>query len=450
MKNDGAPSFHSIREYLIRDEKRGFNDISLPQRKALQVSQCLNFLSLLPTNYESDINKLKNEQAALENEIKIIKTIANDIAKLRSKKIKIESEISKKKIILDSISVSEKIDYYEKKYIQAKNQLRKIESTIFKNEYNKRQFELNIENLIQKHDKMKELVDLHDYYQQLLKHFPKDITKNYEEMEKFFDFMQKNRGDYFKERIVAINDELERLQNVKHKLQDIITSCTKIFQNTQIVDDIHLLNEQLNDEYLKLADVKMKIEKYNEIKKLTKDSNEKGKEIINKTNEYEDEYNNYSIYTTNIITHFTNLVNEAYGEIGELSYEYVNEVKKNSNTGRIKIICQIADENSHGRLYMKINMFDLALFMNRIDYQVGCDILIHDGSYCKPNPDAKTNIINYIDKYLKQSVHGQYFITINRVELNNEDLQDIKVSGMVIAEFDREHGDDNRFFGFKY
>ena len=62
---EGIPSLQAIREYLIRDEKQGFGDIMLARRKAIQNSRCLNFLSLLPINYEVNINKLKNEQIAL-------------------------------------------------------------------------------------------------------------------------------------------------------------------------------------------------------------------------------------------------------------------------------------------------------------------------------------------------------------------------------------------------
>ena len=219
----------------------------------------------------------------------------------------------------------------------------------------------------------------------------------------------------------------------KQEIKEIITLSTRIFQNTQIVDDIHNINEQLNIEYLRLADVKMKIEKYNEINDLTKQSNEKGKEILEKTIEYEAEYNQYSENIENIETHFQNLVQAAYGEDGVLNYSYENDVKKRSSTGRIKICCQIADENSHGRLYMKINMFDLALFLNRIDNNTGCDLLIHDGSYCKPNPGAKAKVVNYVDNYLKDAEKGQYFITINKSEVEETDLEDFRKKKMIVA-----------------
>lgn len=99
---------------------------------------------------------------------------------------------------------------------------------------------------------------------------------------------------------------------------------------------------------------------------------------------------------------------------------------------------------------MKINMFDLALLLNRVDSNSGCQFLIHDGSYCKPNPDAKAKIINYVDEYLKNKECGQYFITLNKSEINAEDLSTIRKQKMVVAEFDREYENKNRFFGFKY
>ena len=149
----------------------------------------------------------------------------------------------------------------------------------------------------------------------MLNYFPEDLSQNYEQMESFFGFMLENRGDYFKERIKELEKEAEHLQMQKQEIKEIITLSTRIFQNTQIVDDIHNINEQLNIEYLRLADVKMKIEKYNEINDLTKQSNEKGKEILEKTIEYEAEYNQYSENIENIETHFQNLVQAAYGHI---------------------------------------------------------------------------------------------------------------------------------------
>ena len=55
-----------------------------------------------------------------------------------------------------------------------------------------------------------------------------------------------------------------------------------------------------------------------------------------------------------------------------------------------------------------------------------------------------------MDEYLKRKGTGQYFITINKSEIAAEDLNFLKNQKMVVAEFDREHQDTHRFFGFKY
>lgn len=450
LNKANIPTLQAIREYIIRDEKQGFSDITLPKRKAIQTSQCLNFLSLLPINFEAEINVLKSEQSALQNEIKIIKILAKDISKLKNEKIKLEAEVNRLNNMLNTVNVSDKIDYDEEKYIKVKNKLKAVELQIFKKEYSKKQFEQSIEGLEQRHKKMRELINLQEYYKQILGYFPDKLEKNYEDMDKFFSYMVENRGAYFKKRISVLEKELENLHEDKKDLQNLICESTKIFQNTQLVEDIHNINEQLNIEYQKLADVKMKIEKYNEINRLNKELNEKGKEILEKTLQYEKEYMEYQETINNIQNHFNHLTEAAYEEKGDLTYYYENDVKKSAATGRIKITCQIADENSHGRLYMKINMFDLALLLNRIDKNVGCQFLIHDGSYCKPNPDAKSKIIMYIDDYLKAKESGQYFITINKSEIDETDLTCFREKGMIIAEFDREHENAHRFFGFKY
>ena len=73
--------------------------------------------------------------------ILIDSTIAKDISKLKEEKIKLESEILKMEKMLNTVDVSEKIDYDEEKYIFAKKRLKAVESQIFKKEYSKRQFE---------------------------------------------------------------------------------------------------------------------------------------------------------------------------------------------------------------------------------------------------------------------------------------------------------------------
>ena len=63
---------------------------------------------------------------------------------------------------------------------------------------------------------------------------------------------------------------------------------------------------------------------------------------------------------------------------------------------------------------------------------------------------AEHKVVNYVDNYLKDAEKGQYFITINKSEVEETDLEDFRKKKMIVAEFDREHGDEHRFFGCKY
>lgn len=450
MSSEVMPTLQAVREYIVRDEKQGFPGIGLNSRKPTKVNQILCFLSLIPNNFEEEINVIRKQKAELDAKIKLIKVISKDIKQLRNEKLRLDSEILKTQKLLEDVDISQKVDIDETNYKKAKEELREVQRQIFKNEYSKKQFEENIENLSARSAKVNELIDLKDFYNQLICYFPDKLLHNYEEMKTFFEFMLQNRGDYFSKRIKEVDTELVLLHKKKEELQSVIKESSKVYQNTKIIDDMHEINNQLNSQYMKLAEVKAKIDQYDSISDLTKEINDLEKDILEKIEAYQTEFNKYSQIVMNIQNHFNNLVQEAYNEKGELTYSFNNEHKAKSTTGRILINCQITEENSHGKLYMKINMFDLALLLNRIDNNAGCKFLIHDGSYCKPNANAKYNVLTYVNSYLKERGEGQYFITINRTELETEQLNEIKAENMIVAEFDREGNYHNRFFGFKY
>ncbi|OMD33747.1 DUF2326 domain-containing protein [Paenibacillus odorifer] len=140
----------------------------------------------------------------------------------------------------------------------------------------------------------------------------------------------------------------------------------------------------------------------------------------------------------------------AYGEIGILDFELNNNTGVNDSTGRIKIICKIEDEKSHGRLYMKINIFDLTWFIHGIENNKDINFLIHDGSYSKPDKYAKAKLLKYVDTKLKSIGKGQYFITLNVDELEKESIEDFDAMGAIVAKFRRGDDEVNRFFGFRY
>lgn len=154
IEDESMPSFASLREYLIRDEKTGFNDITLSNRNAKGIYKNLAFLSQLPYSFEDEIGKLKELQRSLNKELSIINSIGKEITALKMNEKKIKGEISKLDNILKSVNIAKKHSVDEKKYRENKNRLNKVQSLIFELEHIKRQYERNINDLESKSKKV--------------------------------------------------------------------------------------------------------------------------------------------------------------------------------------------------------------------------------------------------------------------------------------------------------
>lgn len=450
IKDEVMPTFASLREYLIREEKAGFNDITLFNRNAKGIYKNLAFLSQLPYSFEEEIGKLKELQRNLNKELSIINSIGKEITILKMNEKKIRSEILKLDNILKSMDIAKKYNIDEKKYRESKERINEVQSSIFELEHIKRQYERNISDLESKSQKLQSMTDLQPFYEQIIGYFPNHLVKNYEEVNNFYKFMVENRGEYFNSKIIEIEKKLNILQKEQKELRNIIYNASKILKTTELIDDINNITEEMNSKNEILAEINVKIKMYNQKGQINSKINLIKQQIIEVTEKNEKLFNKYNDLIKKLEGTFDKLVNVAYGEEGILEYEYDNRTTLNATTGRIKIKCSIEDESSHGRLYMKINMFDLSWFLNRIDNNVDIQLLVHDGSYCKPDISVKERLLDYVNEYLLEKQRGQYFITLNIDELHAEKIKTYKAQGYVVAELNRENNHINRFFGFKY
>lgn len=405
----------------------------------------------LPYNLEKYIKPLKDNQREYNKELAIIKGMENEILELKVKKQKLEDEIRKLGKIIEDVDISEKFELDGLKYKENKNRLNKIQSEIFELEYRFKQYLQNIKDLENKVNKMHLVDGLEEFYNQAIGYFPNELKKNYKEMKEFYEFMLENRGSYFKENIKEIEYKLEALNYEKITLKHIISETSKILKNTELVDDINNLSEELTRKNKELAEISLRIEMYDKKADLNKKINKLKAKVLEKNQESENIFDSYDEEKEFLEKTFFKLVGIAYSEgEGFLKFEYENKTTLQAVTGRIKIDCKLLDEKSHGRLYMKINLFDLTWFLSRVKNNSDIQLLIHDGSYCKPDPSVKQKVIQYIDEYLSNYKRGQYFITANVDELTNETIKSLRDNCSIIAELDRENDDKNRFFGFKY
>lgn len=451
LNADHFPSYAKVREYISRDEKQGFNSILLSNRNSITNYKIISFLSLFPFNIETDILKYKNRIKELNQTKKLINSLSGDIKDLRIEQKKITDEINELQNIVDNSDINKKINIDREKYSTAKIKLNTIQRKIFKLEKIKLQYAKNVDNLQQKIKDIKKLNDIEDFYNNLIEYFPNNLKKNYQQIKEFYDFMLENRGKYFNNKIEQIEEELRELFKERKNIEKIINDSSKVLQDNNIIQDINSIIEEINTKNLLLAEVNVKINYYDQKKLIEKQINKEKAQIITKIEKAQLEFEECEMNEEKLKNIFDKLLDITYGEKGDLVFEMEQSIDQNKNTGRIKFECSIEDEKSHGRHIMRVNIFDLTLLLNRINENFVIPYLIHDGSYCKPDDKfAKGRLIQYIDKRLQEIQSGQYIITANIDEFNDEDILWLIENHKVIANLDREDNSKNRFFGFKY
>jgi len=445
-----APSFSAIREYIIRDEKEGFTGIKIKNRNATSVNQILSFLALIPCNYESNILQQKNVIKDLDKQLKDIKEIGKEIKRIKLSHQKTLDDIDSLKSILSNADVAEKLNNDENQYYELKSRINNLYLQIRKLEFAQKQHYANIKDLENNLSKIKEFIGLEDFYKQTIGYFPDAIIKNYKEVYDYYQFMIGNRGEYIRKQLQKIEANLELLNKERDRLLGELSQNTHFAKNSNLVRDLQEISNQIAEKYKEIAEYNYKIELYSKKADIEKDRKKQLGILEVLTEKYKQDYIFHSMQTENIVNHFHMLNNKLYETQGELIFGFEESLKANAKTGRIKINCSIEDEDAHGRYYMKINMFDLSLMLNRVDKEQGLTFLFHDGSYSKPAPSVKEKVLTYVDSYLKEKNIGQYFVTINVEELSSEALSYFTKNKNVVIRLQRTDDNTERFMGLKY
>ncbi|MBD5145384.1 MAG: DUF2326 domain-containing protein [Ruminococcus sp.] len=459
------PNFASIRELLMRDERQGYAaDINLPNRNAAITSKCLAFISSVQCNFEEQLSLIKNKINELKDKQKLIASFSKDIDELREKHQSCLKEIEILKNMLSNASVGEKIEYDQERYTELKRQIDTLHQKIHQLEFSKRQQENNKVDLKENVDKVREFIHLEDFYNQILNYFPNQLSCNYKQMYEFYQAMLDDRGSYFDNQIKAIDGKLNILYSQREILLKELSKITTLIKNSKLVSDLQSISNQINEKHKLIAEYEYKLNIYSEkdnIDKSIKAEKEKFNEEQKRLIEIFDSYSNV---INDIKSYFNNLINISCltpkAISGKLEYSFENSNKSKATNGRIKIKCEISDQDSYGRGNLKIILFDLALLLNRIDRNMGLTFLFHDGPYVQiTQSKIKFNILIYIDKILKEKNMGQYFVT-----MNVEELQDsVPYNGETISMMDyfnnlkfnvarllRTDDSKQRFMGFKY
>ncbi len=444
------PSFAALREYIIRDEKEGFTSIGLPRRTAMYEAMYQAFLFNLPYDFEKEIQKMKKKQGEYTQKLAVINALKDEISDLKLREKKLTKEIDKLDEIIKNVKITKKFSKDAEEYQVYKTQYNEVQNSIFELQHIKKQYQNNIADLEAKLEEIKVINDIQPFYEQLIDYFPEKVKKNQEDIFSFYNFMVESRGKYFNHKIMEIDYDIQQKQKKLKSLSKVLENCTKSLKNTDIIADITQINNDKSTKYEELAQIRVKINLYQEKTDVNAEINKIKQDILKLIDIKLDIFKSYEQSITEIKELFNKLVYEVYEETGFLEIELNNNTGAKDTTGRIKINCKIEDEKSHGRLHMKINMFDLTWFLHELTNRGKFNFLIHDGSYSKPDSFAKYKLLKYVDNELKTLKKGQYFITMNVDELESEAIEDFYKKECIVARLMRTESNSDRFFGFRY
>ncbi|HDR7500785.1 TPA: DUF2326 domain-containing protein, partial [Bacillus toyonensis] len=187
------PSFASLKEYIIRDERKGFNDISLPNRSGEDISKIFCYLFDLPLDFENKINLIKSDWIKLQEKIKFIESMKNEIVELKTRQKSLKNDLREIDKKIKTLDIVESMDDFVRKYKQYRKEYSDLQNEIYELEFIKKQYEKNIENLIEKVEQIKKFNDVEQFYKQLIDYFPNKISKSKDEVQDFYEFMVENR-----------------------------------------------------------------------------------------------------------------------------------------------------------------------------------------------------------------------------------------------------------------
>lgn len=441
-------SFAALREYIIRDEKKGYSSIIHKGRKA--TTQHKIFLSLfdLPNHFEEEINKITKEVNNLNAQKSLISSYQKSPQRLEVERDKINKEIALLEGQIKELDLREFNLHSAERYSIKKEEINKIRSAMFELEFTSQQFSKNIENIERKKQEFDKLDDLENFYKQLVGYFPEKVKKNFDEIQEFYSLMKMDRGNFFNAKITEIGLELEKLSARRANLEAELLEYTKVLNNTKFIDDIASIQRKLSTLQENLAEVNVRISDFERLNGLNIKIQEKKLERsieIAKCNSKFKSYREHIIELSNI---FKGIIDTTYGEsTAFLTFIYDNNDKMNGSPGRIKIECSIPEEESHGRHNAKIRAVDLTWLIYRVKEQLPLTFLIHDGSFSVTDNSKTFNMLKYVHEFLINQNCGQYIVTLNRKDLSDEALKYIHQNNLIIANL-KKNEDKNRFFGF--
>ena len=418
-------TFSSLLDFMIRDEKVGFNDpIGRIRRSQWVQYRSMQYLFGLPATTEEQCSGLQERIAALRLESRAakdhlaVKKITGD-DKIENLKLQAAAKLKETQESIDAVRVLPSLETVRAEYEATKRRFAKLAADISKKERYLRGYVANRDHLKRKSKAMADLLKVTDFYEDLLQFFPEQLEANISNFRSFFDNLSNDREQYYSDLLSEIRADIKLLSNEKSSLEPKLATLAKQFRSTSLIKDIATLastEEKIQTEIKELDECRKLLirlealeDECSELEQRRRDILAAGRKQAKDAQETRRE----------LINLFHELIKEIYGtDDGELAFEF-NSSEASSTAGRTEIFCRVPSQTSHGRTYAKINIFDFVWLLGPKHPDVfDPGFLAHDGSYSKISREVKTHMLRAISSRLKGK---QYIVTINEGELADLD-----------------------------
>jgi uncharacterized protein YydD (DUF2326 family) len=415
--------FSALLDFIIRDEKAGFNDIiSRIMRKEWTQYRSIQYLFGLPAFVEAEATKLKDQEVVHRKTARLAAEYlkeqkVKDISAIQNQEVKLSQRLKAIQENLSKLNVGESFKLVREKYESTKKQFIEVNSQVSLKETQLRNFKANLSDLKDKEVAISSLIDVKGFYNELIGFFPESIASNFSAYEQFFNSVSDDRKSHYTQLIASLKKETTSLRRERVVIERHLRDLSSKVSNTTIVGDISTLvksEEQIQQALRSLNRARDKLAQLETANELAQEMETARKLVLKlgKTQEKKDRNKRQKL-----IQLFYDLVLEVYGtEDGNISFEYTDD-SKSSVAGRTKIQCSIPSQNSKGRNHAKICLFDFVWFLkesNTPNYSP--EFLIHDGPFSDISPIPKQNMLKLISR-MSLDEKKQYIVTANANEL---------------------------------
>ena len=440
-----VPSFRNLFSILMRDERSEFTDIikchDLTKKIPDDLSAHLFLLGFSLEAYKNTLETIKEIEAVNTVIAKDKKELTQEgkkkISDVKAELNALEDELQKLEDAIESFKTNETFDSMEADLIELEDlldQLRKRQKAL-RYDYEK----------IRKMPKPEQIDDreIELVYNQFKSELGNAVVKSLNEVVGFKNKIEEFQRTLVNQKAKELESQLKSIAEQIRVLDDEYSEKLKVIDKKGVLKNLKVSLKIYEAKKDSISHTKFLFDQY--------EKNEKKKRMLNlqKTQQLM-EIDSEIEQNKEIMDDFIDTILEIHESImgnKECSFS-LQTVDKARKKTPVELTLRIYDDGSHSVDRTKVFIYDMALLFNQYTRDRHPLFLVHDNIF-DVDQDTLVQCLNYIYKQEEQYQDFQYFLTLNRDKIENEEqrkLIQMDIDEHQVAVFTKE----KKFLGRNY